>query len=196
PLRPLRSRRVDRVAWPDRAHEGVLAGARRLRNRAGAGRSRGDWRSTDDRDELPRVHAARAGDTHALRVDYGGRRLGVALDRRRRVTRRWFLSFSQELADRGGRMESRHRRIPGGGHLRATPLNMKRENPAPESTPSALELRDIRKNFGATPIIRGVSLAIRSGERHAIIGPNGAGKSTLFNLISGRFAPTTGSIRL
>ena len=34
------------------------------------------------------------------------------------------------------------------------------------------------------------------GERHAIIGPNGAGKSTLFNLISGRFAPTTGSIRL
>ncbi|TMG84118.1 MAG: ABC transporter ATP-binding protein, partial [Betaproteobacteria bacterium] len=73
---------------------------------------------------------------------------------------------------------------------------MKRENPAPESTPSALELRDIRKNFGATPIIRGVSLAIRSGERHAIIGPNGAGKSTLFNLISGRFAPTTGSIRL
>ena len=36
----------------------------------------------------------------------------------------------------------------------------------------------------------------RSGERHAIIGPNGAGKSTLFNLISGRFAPTRGSIRL
>ena len=36
----------------------------------------------------------------------------------------------------------------------------------------------------------------RRGERHAIIGPNGAGKSTLFNLISGRFAPTRGSIRL
>jgi branched-chain amino acid transport system ATP-binding protein len=41
-----------------------------------------------------------------------------------------------------------------------------------------------------------VSLDIRDGERHAIIGPNGAGKSTLFNLVSGRFAPTTGSIRL
>jgi len=37
---------------------------------------------------------------------------------------------------------------------------------------------------------------VSRGERHAIIGPNGAGKSTLFNLISGRFAPTTGSIRL
>ena len=60
----------------------------------------------------------------------------------------------------------------------------------------ALQLCDLHKRFGATPIIRGVSLDIRDGERHAIIGPNGAGKSTLFNLISGRFAPTTGSIRL
>ena len=60
----------------------------------------------------------------------------------------------------------------------------------------ALELRDIHKSFGATPIIRGVSLQVPEGERHAIIGPNGAGKSTLFNLISGRFAPTSGSIRV
>ena len=61
---------------------------------------------------------------------------------------------------------------------------------------SALQLRDIRKSFGATPIVRGVTLDIRKGERHAIIGPNGAGKSTLFNLISGRFSTTEGSIRL
>jgi len=60
----------------------------------------------------------------------------------------------------------------------------------------ALELRDVAKRFGATEVICGVSLAIARGERHAIIGPNGAGKSTLFNLISGRFAPTRGSIRL
>jgi branched-chain amino acid transport system ATP-binding protein len=60
----------------------------------------------------------------------------------------------------------------------------------------ALELRDVHKRFGATVIVRGVSLAIGKGERHAIIGPNGAGKSTLFNLISGRFAPSSGSIRL
>ena len=62
--------------------------------------------------------------------------------------------------------------------------------------PNALELRDVHKRFGATPIIRGVSLDVRHGERHAIIGPNGAGKSTLFNLASGRFTPTSGSIRL
>jgi branched-chain amino acid transport system ATP-binding protein len=39
-------------------------------------------------------------------------------------------------------------------------------------------------------------LTVQAGERVAIIGPNGAGKSTLFNLISGRFAPTSGEIHL
>ena len=60
----------------------------------------------------------------------------------------------------------------------------------------ALELRDLRKSFGKTEIIRGASLAVAAGERVAIIGPNGAGKSTLFNLISGRFEPTSGDILL
>ena len=60
----------------------------------------------------------------------------------------------------------------------------------------ALELRDLRKNFGKTEIIRGANLAVNVGERVAIIGPNGAGKSTLFNLISGRFGPTSGEILL
>ncbi len=60
----------------------------------------------------------------------------------------------------------------------------------------AIELIDVHKKFGATQIIRGVSLAVPAGERHAIIGPNGAGKSTLFNLISGRLTPTSGIVRL
>ncbi|MGE0339538.1 MAG: ABC transporter ATP-binding protein [Xanthobacteraceae bacterium] len=61
---------------------------------------------------------------------------------------------------------------------------------------SAVELKDLTKNFGKTEIIRGVSLDVKSGERHAVIGPNGAGKSTLFNLISGRFLPSSGAIHL
>ena len=61
---------------------------------------------------------------------------------------------------------------------------------------ATLELVGVHKNFGVTPIIRGVDLAIERGERHAIIGPNGAGKSTLFHLVSGRFPPTQGTIRL
>ncbi|MEM5398481.1 ABC transporter ATP-binding protein [Paraburkholderia unamae] len=61
---------------------------------------------------------------------------------------------------------------------------------------AALELRDVRKNFGRTEIIRGVDLNIAQGERHALIGPNGAGKSTTFNLISGRMAPSSGMVKL
>jgi branched-chain amino acid transport system ATP-binding protein len=63
-------------------------------------------------------------------------------------------------------------------------------------TAAAIELREVRKSFGKTQIINGVSLAIAQGERHAIIGPNGAGKSTLFNLVSGRYEPSSGSILL
>ncbi len=63
-------------------------------------------------------------------------------------------------------------------------------------TSPILELVDLQKNFGRTEIIRGAQLAVQPGERVAIIGPNGAGKSTLFNLISGRFAPTSGEVRL
>ena len=60
----------------------------------------------------------------------------------------------------------------------------------------ALQLIGVHKRFGATPIIRGLDLAVRQGERHAIIGPNGAGKSTMFHLISGRFPLTSGEVRL
>ena len=61
---------------------------------------------------------------------------------------------------------------------------------------SALQLVDLHKSFGATPIIRGVSLDVTAGERHAVIGPNGAGKSTLFHLVSGRFPVTSGKVLL
>lgn len=60
----------------------------------------------------------------------------------------------------------------------------------------ALSLKDVHKSFGPAQIIRGVTLDVKAGERHAIIGPNGAGKSTLFHLISGRITPTSGSIAL
>ena len=63
-------------------------------------------------------------------------------------------------------------------------------------TTAALELAGVHKSFGKTAIINGVDLAIHKGERHAVIGPNGAGKSTLFNLISGRFPLTSGTISL
>lgn len=60
----------------------------------------------------------------------------------------------------------------------------------------ALELKDLRKSFGKSEIIRGINLAVPTGERVGIIGPNGAGKSTLFNIISGRFEPSSGEVLL
>jgi branched-chain amino acid transport system ATP-binding protein len=60
----------------------------------------------------------------------------------------------------------------------------------------ALELKDVRKSFGKSEIIRGANLQLAKGERLAVIGPNGAGKSTLFNLISGRFGISGGDIVL
>jgi len=64
------------------------------------------------------------------------------------------------------------------------------------ATVPAIDLIDVRKNFGNTEIIRGVTLSIADGERHAIIGPNGAGKSTLYNLITARFPVSSGQIKL
>jgi branched-chain amino acid transport system ATP-binding protein len=63
-------------------------------------------------------------------------------------------------------------------------------------TASALQLIDVHKRFGATPIIRGLNLDVQRGERHAIIGPNGAGKSTTFHLVSGRIPVSSGEVRL
>jgi branched-chain amino acid transport system ATP-binding protein len=59
-----------------------------------------------------------------------------------------------------------------------------------------LEIKNVSKAFGSAKIINNANLAIYPNERHAIIGPNGAGKSTMFNLISGRFAPSSGEIFL
>ena len=59
-----------------------------------------------------------------------------------------------------------------------------------------LEVRNITKRFGNLVAVKDVSMSVKSGELRAIIGPNGAGKTTFFNMISGYFPPTTGSILL
>src|SRR3974390_1931862 len=63
-------------------------------------------------------------------------------------------------------------------------------------TVPVLELKGLCKSFGGLQAVRDVTLTIMPGDRKAIIGPNGAGKTTLFNVITGIFPATAGSIIL
>jgi len=53
---------------------------------------------------------------------------------------------------------------------------------------------DIRKRFGALPVLGGVDLELQAGEVVGVVGPNGAGKTTLLNVLAGALAPDQGSI--
>ena len=57
-----------------------------------------------------------------------------------------------------------------------------------------LELQGVYKDFKGLKALNNVHLTVEEGECHAIIGPNGAGKSTLFNVITGKYRPSSGSI--
>ncbi|MBU2643671.1 ABC transporter ATP-binding protein [bacterium] len=57
-----------------------------------------------------------------------------------------------------------------------------------------LHVNNIYKDFSGLKVLTGVDFKVREKERHAVIGPNGAGKTTLFNIISGNFKPSSGSI--
>lgn len=57
-----------------------------------------------------------------------------------------------------------------------------------------LEAQNLRKQFGGLVAVDDVSLRVERGSVHSIIGPNGAGKTTLFNLLSGRYKPTAGTV--
>ena len=61
-------------------------------------------------------------------------------------------------------------------------------------TEPILEARGLRKVFGGLVAVEDVSFGVATGAMHSIIGPNGAGKTTLFNLLSGRYKPTSGSV--
>jgi len=57
-----------------------------------------------------------------------------------------------------------------------------------------LEVRGLTKQFGGLAAVSDLDFDVNKGEILGIIGPNGAGKSTIFNMISGTFQPTTGSV--
>ncbi|ETK35143.1 sulfate ABC transporter ATP-binding protein [Microbispora sp. ATCC PTA-5024] len=60
----------------------------------------------------------------------------------------------------------------------------------------AIEVRDVNKSFGATPVLREVSVDVASGSLTALLGPSGGGKSTLLRVIAGLEQPDTGTVRI
>ena len=58
-----------------------------------------------------------------------------------------------------------------------------------------LQTADIKKRFDGLEVLIGVSFEVGDKEKFAVIGPNGAGKTTLFDIISGKFPPTSGRVK-
>jgi branched-chain amino acid transport system permease protein len=99
---------------------------------------------------------------------------------------------------RGARATQDDQRRPSQGSL--TVLRMRPENQGfprrPSSAPGLiLEVQDVCKAFDGLKALSHISFTVNAGEILAVIGPNGAGKTTLFNIISGAFPLTSGTIR-
>jgi ABC-2 type transport system ATP-binding protein len=61
-------------------------------------------------------------------------------------------------------------------------------------TPIVLEVENLRKSYGKTQALKGVTFSMERAEIVGLLGPNGAGKSTLFQIAAGLFAPDGGSV--
>ena len=59
-----------------------------------------------------------------------------------------------------------------------------------------VEMRDLTMQWGSHPVLDGVNLLMKPGERIAVVGPSGAGKSTVLRLLAGLQVPTAGELRL
>ena len=94
--------------------------------------------------------------------------------------------------DRAGRLfvDPGRRRRPGRDH------RQRRRRDARARAKLVIEAEGLAKSFGATPVVRDVSLRVLRGDRIGIIGPNGAGKTTLVRLLTGDLAPDRGTVRL
>ncbi|MBV8248147.1 MAG: ABC transporter ATP-binding protein [Comamonas sp.] len=67
---------------------------------------------------------------------------------------------------------------------------------AESTTSTVLQVSDISKRFGGLQALSGVGMKIERGQVYGLIGPNGAGKTTFFNVITGLYAPDTGTFEL
>ncbi|MEZ7124858.1 ATP-binding cassette domain-containing protein [Nonomuraea sp. AD125B] len=99
------------------------------------------------------------------------------------------------LAGLPGQLRSLLRRRTGGSRAQLGAFRPYDPAPAP-SGESALEVREVTKRFKGLVALDKVSLSVPTGQIRGIVGPNGSGKTTLFNVISGFYDATEGSVEL
>jgi len=87
----------------------------------------------------------------------------------------------------------RRRRRVTGARAELGPFRPYRTVDRPQGT--LLEVAGVTKRFRGLLALRDVSLTVEAGEIRGIVGPNGSGKTTLFNVISGLYKPTSGTVR-
>jgi branched-chain amino acid transport system permease protein len=99
------------------------------------------------------------------------------------------------LAGLPGQLRTLLRGRGGGSRAQLGPFRPYDAAP-PAGEGDALEVREVTKRFKGLVALDGVSLTVPSGQIRGIVGPNGSGKTTLFNVISGFYTPTRGSVLL
>ena len=118
----------------------------------------------------------------------------------------WLLTMTDRIRGRGGVVYPRvgaplthgDQQRPSHGSLtgfRVRPENQGFPRRPPSPPGPILEVQDVSKAFDGLRALSHISFTVNAREILAVIGPNGAGKTTLFNVISGAFPLTTGTIR-
>ena len=69
-------------------------------------------------------------------------------------------------------------------------------HPSPSSPLHAVQLQEVHFEYPGTPVLKGLTFTIESGQIYTLLGPNGAGKSTVQKLICGSLAPGRGQVRV
>ncbi len=83
---------------------------------------------------------------------------------------------------------------PGPSLKRRPPTKATGDEDGPRQGKHMIKVERLHKHFGGFHAVDGASLEIKTGSITGLIGPNGAGKTTLFNVIAGRYAPTSGQV--
>ena len=119
------------------------------------------------------------------------------LDRKIRAEARWAV---EGISARRKRNQGRVRALAAlreerAGQVRRQGTAAMALDAGPTSGKRVIEAKALTKAFGGTPIVKGLDLRVLRGDRVAFVGPNGVGKTTLLNLLTGKEAPDTGTVK-